>query len=34
MNTSRIKTEDCMLLSIQMIVDALDELFWDFTAET
>lgn len=34
MNTNGNKMEGSMLLSIQMIVDALDELFWDFTAET
>ena len=34
MNTSQNPSTGSMLLSIQMIADPLDELFWDFTLET
>ena len=33
MSTSQNNSTDTMLLSIQMIADPLDELFWDFTLE-
>lgn len=34
MNTNWNPAEDTILLSMQMIADPLDELFWDFTLET
>ena len=34
MNTNQNNSTGAMLLSVQMIADSLDELFWDFTLET
>ena len=34
MNTNQNNSTGAMLLSVQMIADSLDELFWNFTPET